>query len=83
MFWCKFGGVPGGGGVSMEDSDGVEVLDVGVDGSDIVLRVEDDIRGRCGTFKSVAKVVFYGEGACGVDDGKMTRISSALPGDAP
>ena len=39
MFWCKFGGVPGGGGVSMEDSEGEEEEEEGVDGSDIVLNV--------------------------------------------
>ena len=39
VFWCKFGGVLGGGGVSMEDSEGVEEVEVGVDGSDMVGRV--------------------------------------------
>jgi hypothetical protein len=38
VFWCKFGGVPGGG-VSIEDSEGVEVVEVGVDGSDMLSRV--------------------------------------------
>jgi len=51
VFWCKFGGVLGGGGVSMEDSEGVDVEDVGVDDSDIMLHaVKDDIRGRLGYF---------------------------------
>jgi hypothetical protein len=40
VFWCRFGGVPGGGGVSMEDSEGEEEEEEGVDGSDIVLNVE-------------------------------------------
>ncbi len=41
----------GGGGVSIEDSEGVDVEDVGVDGSDIVPHaVKDDIRGRLGYF---------------------------------
>lgn len=48
MFWCKFGGVLGGGGESMEDNEGVDAAEeVGVDGSDILPHaVEDDIRGR-------------------------------------
>lgn len=36
MFWCKFGGVPGGGVVSTEDNE-EEVEEVGVDGPDMVL----------------------------------------------
>jgi hypothetical protein len=62
VFWCKFGGVPGGGGVSMEDSEGEEEEEVGVDGSDIVLYGEDNIRGCFWYFyyKSVARAVLYG-----------------------
>jgi hypothetical protein len=38
VFWCKFGGVLGGGGESIEDSEGVDAAEeVGVDGSDILL----------------------------------------------
>ena len=37
VFWCKFGGVPGGGGVSMEENDGEEAEAEGVEGSDIAL----------------------------------------------
>lgn len=43
VFWCKFGGVLGGGGVSMEDSEGVEEEEVGVDGSDMMRRVVEKI----------------------------------------
>lgn len=52
VVWCKFGGVLGGGGDSMEDSEGVDAAEeVGVDGSDIELHaVEDDISGHFNTF---------------------------------
>ena len=57
MFWCKFGGVLGGGGESMEDNEGVDAAEeVGVDGSDILHAVENDIKGRfLYFFRSVAK----------------------------
>lgn len=70
MFWCKFGGVPGGGGVSMEDSDGVEVLDVGVDGSDIVLRVEGNIRGVVVLLSQWPRSCSTAEGRAGLMMGK-------------
>jgi hypothetical protein len=48
VFWCKFGGVLGGGGESMDDNEGVDAAEeVGVEGSDILLHaVGDDINGR-------------------------------------
>lgn len=54
MFWCRFGGVLGGGGESIEDNEGVDAAEeVGVDGSDMLLHaVEDDIRGRFWYFSS-------------------------------
>jgi hypothetical protein len=64
VFWCKFGGVLGGGGESMEDSEGVDAAEeVGVDGSDILLHaVEDDIKGRFWYFSSQwPKAVLYGD----------------------
>ena len=42
MFWCKFGGVLGNGGVSTEDSELDEAVEIGVDGSDMVLRAVDE-----------------------------------------
>jgi hypothetical protein len=42
VFWCKFGGVPGGGGVSTEDIEGDEAAEVGVDGPDMVFRAVDE-----------------------------------------
>jgi len=38
VFWCKFGGVPGNGGVSTEDSEADEDVEMGVDGSDMMFR---------------------------------------------
>jgi hypothetical protein len=38
VFWCMFGGVPGSGGVSTEDSEVEEDVEIGVDGSDMMLR---------------------------------------------
>lgn len=64
MFWCKFGGVLGGGGESTEDSEGADAAEeVGVDGSDILLHaVEDNIRGRLWYFSSRwPKAVLYGD----------------------
>lgn len=64
MFWCKFGGVLGGCGESMEDSECVDAAEeVGVDGSDILLHaVEDDIKGRFWYFSSPwPKAVLYGD----------------------
>ena len=37
VFWCRFGGVLGNGGDSTEDSEADEGVEVGVDGSDMVL----------------------------------------------
>jgi hypothetical protein len=66
VFWCKFGGVLGGCGESMEDSECVDAAEeVGVDGSDILLHaVEDDIKGRFWWYFSSQrpKAVLYGDG---------------------
>ena len=74
MFWCKFGGVLGGGGESIEDSEGVDAAEEGrVDGSDILLHaVEDDIREPFWYFLSQwPKAVLYGGLGCGGLDGAM------------
>jgi hypothetical protein len=42
VFWCKLGGVPGGGRVSTEDSDGEEAEGEGVDGSDMASHTVDE-----------------------------------------
>jgi hypothetical protein len=36
VFWCKFGGVLGNGGVSTEDSEADGDVEMGVDGSDMM-----------------------------------------------
>jgi hypothetical protein len=43
VLWCKFGGVPGGGGVSTDDSDAEEAEVEGVDGSDMTLHTVDEL----------------------------------------
>jgi hypothetical protein len=69
VFWCKFGGVLGGGGESMDDSEGVDSAEeVGVDGSDILLHaVEDDIKEPFGTFQ------VSGQRPCCTEEMRRTR----------
>jgi hypothetical protein len=43
VLWCKFGGVPGGGGVATEDKEAEEVEVEGVDGSDMTLHTVDEL----------------------------------------
>ena len=61
VFWCKFGGVLGGGDESTEDSEGVDAAEeVGVDGSDMLLHA--NIKGRLWYFSSWwPKAVLYGD----------------------
>jgi hypothetical protein len=78
VFWCKFGGVLGGGDESTEDSEGVDAAEeVGVDGSDILLHAVEDsitIKGVFGTFSSQAKARVVRK--CGGLDGAMKKMHS-------